>query len=175
MAIEDVFTLMKPDSHANPDNLNRTLKMILNQTKLEVYAIKWINPTRELILAHYAEVRPALVYKFGQEKGEGIFSDIIDYMVGEFHNINELLAIVYRGPNAIQTLRNLNGATDPEKADPKSIRGLFGEKNYHFGRYPPVIFNVMHCSDSKETRKIETELFFGNNYKNIGRVKNSLF
>ena len=45
-------------------------------------------------------------------------------MMGELHDRKKVMAVVYWGEDAINKVRKLAGSTNPEEADPVSIRGL---------------------------------------------------
>ena len=62
------------------------------------------------------------------------------------------------GENAISKVRNIIGATNPNKAEKGSIRFIYGNKE-------DVTRNVMHASDSKENAQIELNRF--NKYRKI--------
>jgi len=42
------------------------------------------------------------------------------------HKTYRVLALVYQGEDAIKKIRDIVGETDPEKANPVSIRGAYG-------------------------------------------------
>ena len=56
------------------------------------------------------------------------------------------LALVYEGPNAVQTIRNILGPTDPSKAKPGSVRREFGSN---------IMVNAAHASDSPDNARRE--------------------
>ncbi|MDA0578260.1 MAG: nucleoside-diphosphate kinase [Verrucomicrobia bacterium] len=58
----------------------------------------------------------------------------------------ECLALVYQGPDAVATIRKILGATDPNKAEPGSVRREFGSD---------VMVNAAHASDSPENAQRE--------------------
>lgn len=62
-----------------------------------------------------------------------------------------IVALAVRGANAISTVRNLTGATNPAEALPGSIRGDFGLT---------IDGNIIHASDSEETAEKELNRFF---------------
>ncbi len=53
---------------------------------------------------------------------------------------------------AVEHWRRVIGATDPKKADPGTIRQLYGTD---------IEANAVHGSDSRENGEIETDFFFG--------------
>lgn len=62
-----------------------------------------------------------------------------------------VVAIAASGVNAIATVRNLTGATNPQEALPGSIRGDFGLT---------IDANIIHASDAPETAEKELARFF---------------
>ena len=61
----------------------------------------------------------------------------------------ECLAIVYEGPDAVNKIRDILGATDPTKARPGSIRREFGTN---------ILVNAAHASDSVENARREMRI-----------------
>ena len=66
-----------------------------------------------------------------------------------------VLALVYHGENAIYKVRRFVGATDPEKADPTTIRGKYGRVTR-----AGVFENVVHASESEKEAEREIKLWF---------------
>ncbi|MDO5737103.1 MAG: nucleoside-diphosphate kinase [Propionibacteriaceae bacterium] len=69
----------------------------------------------------------------------------------EFMTEGPLVAVILSGENALVGVRELNGATDPSKADPDTIRADFGTS---------VRTNCVHASDSAESAASEIGLWF---------------
>lgn len=69
----------------------------------------------------------------------------------EFATSGPLVALVLEGDEAIEVVRNLNGATDGRKALPGTIRGDFSLSNRE---------NLVHASDSEESSAREIALWF---------------
>lgn len=66
-----------------------------------------IQVPEELAKKHYAE-----------HEGRGFFKDLIAFITS-----GPVLVMVIKGENAVAAVRQINGATDPLKAVPGSIRG----------------------------------------------------
>lgn len=93
-----------------------------------------------------------------EEYAENQFSKIIEFMTGYDPNslknakdrrkpgTEKCLAIVYEGKNAVKKIRDILGATDPDKAAPGTIRNIFGKD---------IMVNSAHASDSVENTKRE--------------------
>jgi nucleoside-diphosphate kinase len=122
---------------------------------LKIVGAKVVKVKRELAEKHYGDLKNSLIKKFGEEKGKQIFESTLDYIQGKFHT-DRVLALVYKGENAVDKIRKLAGETNPEKASPTSIRGKYGR--IHSGTN--VFENVIHCSDSIESAKREIALWF---------------
>jgi nucleoside-diphosphate kinase len=92
-------------------------------------------------------------YKHLQEKP--FFSELVRYLTGELHNRPKVMAMVYGGKQAIQKVRELAGATNPEEADPTSIRGAYGRITSK-----GVYENAIHTSSNLEEAEREIKLWF---------------
>ena len=68
-----------------------------------------------------------------------------------FMSSGPVVVVVLSGEGAIKKHRDLMGATDPAKADPNTLRTLFGTN---------IEFNAVHGSDSLEMAGFEIEYFF---------------
>lgn len=132
-AIEKTLVLVKPDGvkkHICGEVISR-----FERKGLEVEAIKMIQVPEELAKKHYAE-----------HEGKGFFKDLIAFITS-----GPVLAMVIKGENAVAAVRQINGATDPLKAVPGSIRGDFATS---------IDENVVHASDAPETAEREISLWF---------------
>lgn len=132
-AIEKTLVLVKPDGvkkYICGEVISR-----FERKGLEVEAIKMIQVPEELAKKHYAE-----------HEGKGFFKDLIAFITS-----GPVLAMVIKGENAVAAVRQINGATDPLKAVPGSIRGDFATS---------IDENVVHASDAPETAEREIGLWF---------------
>lgn len=132
-AIGKTLVLVKPDGvkkHICGEVISR-----FERKGLEVEAIKMIQVPEELAKKHYAE-----------HEGKGFFKDLIAFITS-----GPVLAMVIKGENAVAAVRQINGATDPLKAVPGSIRGDFATS---------IDENVVHASDAPETAEREIGLWF---------------
>ena len=75
--------------------------------------------------------------------------------MGRYHSRKKVLALVYMGEDAIKRVRELSGATNPEEADPTTIRGQYGRITTK-----GVYENVIHASSSKVDAEREIKLWF---------------
>jgi nucleoside-diphosphate kinase len=67
-----------------------------------------------------------------------------------------VFVMILKHKNAVEEFRKLIGATDPEKAEPGTIRKLFAVS---------VTMNAIHGSDSDENASREAEFFFSDSEK----------
>lgn len=140
--VEQTLILIKPDGLKK--SLTGNILTRLAETKLEIVAVKIVRPSRELAAEHY---------KFMKDKP--FFEELIKYLQGELHDRKKVMAMVYWGEDAISKVRKLCGATNPEEADPISIRGSFGRITTK-GLYE----NVIHASTNPEEAEREIKLWF---------------
>ena len=131
-----------------PDGLKKSLTGIiltrLSETKLEIVAAKMVRVSRELAIEHYKHL-----------KDKPFFEEIIKYLQGDFHERKKVMALVYWGKDAITKCRELAGATNPEEADPTSIRGSYGRITTS-----GVYENAIHVSSNPEEAQREIKLWF---------------
>lgn len=144
MSEERILILIKPDGLLKSLTGNVISKM--SETHLRIIGAKILNVSKELAEEHYSELK--------QAKPE-IFKETIRYIRGDFHT-NRVLALVYKGEDAIKKVRAIAGKTNPEEALPTSIRGKYGRINSKTG----VFENVVHASDSIENAEREISLWF---------------
>ncbi|MGC8867582.1 MAG: nucleoside-diphosphate kinase [Elusimicrobiales bacterium] len=147
MAVEKTLILIKPDAAVR--KLTGLVIDRLENSGFEMVAAKLISVSEELARKHYEAL-----------KDQPFFEDLIRYIRGEFHGIknNKILALVYKGENAISEIRRIVGATNPELAQPWTIRGSFGRITTK-GRFE----NVIHASGSREEAEKEIKLWFNDN------------
>lgn len=142
MKKETVLVLLKPDVMAK--GLVGYVLDRFSQTELELLAIKVVAVSKDLAEEHYRHL-----------KGQPFFKEIVSYLQGTLHDRQKVAALVYEGKSAIAVLREISGATNPEDADPKSVRGSVGRVTTK-----GVYENLVHVSsDIKEARR-EISLWF---------------
>jgi len=131
-----------------PDGLKKSLTgnilTRLSESKLEIVAAKIIRVSRELAAEHYKHM-----------KDKPFFDELIKYLQGELHERRKVMAMVYWGDGAIDKVRKLAGSTNPEEADPTTIRGSYGRITTK-GLYE----NVIHASSNESEAEREIKLWF---------------
>ena len=140
--VEQTLVLIKPDGLKK--SLTGNILTRLSETKLEIVAAKITRVSRELAEEHYCHM-----------KDKPFFPELIKYICGELHERRKVMAMVYWGEDAISRVRGLVGTTNPEKADPVSIRGAYGRITTQ-GIYE----NVIHTSTDKQEAEREIKLWF---------------
>ncbi len=139
--VEQTLVLIKPDGLKK--SLTGNILTRLSETRLDIVAAKISRVSRELAEAHYRHMRE-----------QPFFEELIKYIMGEYHK-RKVLAMVYWGEDAIKKVRDMAGATNPEEADPVSIRGAYGRITTK-----GVYENVIHTSKNLEEAEKEIKLWF---------------
>ncbi len=142
MAIEQTLILVKPDGLIK--SLTGNVISRLSEAKLTIMGAKVVRVSRELATKHYEHL---------QDKP--FFEELIQYIMGDVHKTYRVLALVYQGEDAITKIRDVVGHTDPEQANPVSIRGAYGRVTR-----AGVFENVVHASSSPEDAEKEIKLWF---------------
>ena len=144
MAKEQLLILIKPDGLKK--SLTGNIITKLSEAKLVIIGAKVVKVTDELAKEHYKQL-----------KDKPFFDELVKYIEGKLHGepYQRVLALVYQGDDAIKKLRNLAGATNPEEADPVSIRGAYGRITTK-----GVYENVIHCSSDPAEAEREIKLWF---------------
>lgn len=139
---EQALIVIKPDGLKK--SLTGNILTRLSETKLEIVAAKMVRVSKDLAIKHYEHL-----------KDKPFFPDIIKYLQGDFHDRKKVMALIYWGEDAIKKCRELAGATNPEEADPTSIRGSYGRITTH-----GVYENAIHVSSNLKEAEREIKLWF---------------
>lgn len=138
---EATLVIIKPDGLVK--SLTGNILTKLSDAHLVIIAAKLKTVSRRLAKQHYRQM-----------KDKPFFGEIVKYLMGEFHT-KRTMALVYYGEDAIQRVRKICGATNPEEADPASIRGAYGRITTK-GIYE----NVIHASSNAVDAQREIKLWF---------------
>lgn len=141
MAVEQTLVLIKPDGLVK--SLTGDIISKLSETGLKIVAAKIVSVSRALAEEHYRHL-----------KGEPYFEELMKYIQGHYHT-RRVMAMVYTGDNAIEKVRRIAGATNPEQADPVSIRGKYGRITT-----TGVYENAVHASENAKEAEREIKLWF---------------
>jgi len=131
--MEQTFLMVKPDGvqrHLIGDIVSR-----FEAKGYKLVAAKLMTIPQSLAEEHY-----------GEHKGKPFFSELVEFITSA-----PVFAMVWEGENIIKTARSMIGSTNPQEADPGTIRGDYG-----------VIVgkNIIHGSDALESAEREINLFF---------------
>ena len=132
---EQTLSIIKPD--AVERNLVDDIKNIFTKNNLKILNSKKM---------HISKDEAAEFYKVHQSKP--FYDDLCAYL-----SSGPIIVIVLEGDNAVALNRKLMGATNPQDAEPDTIRKLYGIS---------IDKNSVHGSDSVENAKMEINFFFKN-------------
>jgi nucleoside-diphosphate kinase len=133
MAIERTFSIIKPDAVAK--NVIGPVIAKLEAAGLRVTASKMVRLSELQARAFYAV-----------HKDRPFYTDLVKFMTE-----GPVIVQVLEGENAIAKNREVMGATNPEKADPGTIRKEFATN---------IERNAVHGSDGPDTARTEIAFFF---------------
>ncbi len=142
MGMEPTLVIIKPDGLKK--SLTGDILSRLSETKLKIIAAKIMKVPKELAEKHYQHLSK-----------EPFFEELIRYITGKIHGENRVMAMVYYGEGAISKIREIAGATNPEEANPVSIRGAYGRI-----LTSGIFENVIHASSSQDEAEREIKLWF---------------
>ena len=133
MKKERTFVMIKPDGVQR--GLVGDIISRFERKGVKLVAMKLVSVSKELAEKHY-----------GIHKGKPFFEPTVKYITS-----SPVVAMIIEGNNAIEMVRGMMGATDPQKADVGTIRGDFGQ---FIGK------NIVHGSDGPDTAEFEMNLWF---------------
>jgi nucleoside-diphosphate kinase len=134
MAVERTLSIVKPDGVAK--NLIGEVYRRFEEAGLKIVAAKMLKLRQDQAEGFYAV-----------HKERPFYGDLVRYMTS-----GPVMVQVLEGENAVQTNRNLMGATNPKQAAPGTIRADFASS---------IEENVVHGSDGPDTARNEIGFFFG--------------
>jgi nucleoside-diphosphate kinase len=133
MTSERTLSIIKPDAVEN-----KYIGAIIDRFEragLRVIGAKMLHLSRTEAEGFYAV-----------HKHRPFFGELVDFMIS-----GPVLIMALEGANAVAKNRELMGATDPQKAEPGTIRADFANS---------IEKNAVHGSDSLDTAKVEVAYFF---------------
>ena len=142
--VQTTLVIIKPDGLKK--SLTGNILTRLSESKLRIIGAKVVHVTPQLAKEHYKHL-----------KDKPFFDDVVKYLCGQLYGkaYSRVLAFVYRGEGAILKVRELAGSTNPEEADPTSIRGQYGRLTTD-----GLFENVLHCSSDEKEAEREIKLWF---------------
>ena len=131
--MQKTLVLLKPDSVQR--GLAGELISRLERKGLKLVAIKMLRVDEQLARRHYSA-----------HAGKPFFDGLIEFITS-----GPLVAMVAEGVRAVDVVRSIMGATDPQDAAPGTVRGDLAVS---------IGPNLIHGSDSPESADREIGLFF---------------
>ena len=140
---ENILVIVKPDGMVK-GHAGHVLTRF-EETDLDLIGARVVKVTQPLAEAHYHHLRD-----------KPFFGELIHFLMGDLHaHHDKVLAMVFTGEDAVQKGRAIAGATNPELADPHSIRGSMGRVTTK-----GVFENVIHVSSDNAEGAREIKLWF---------------
>ena len=132
--MEQTLILIKPDGMKK--GVAGKVISRFEEAGFKMVAVKLIQLNQELLDKWYVH-----------HKDKDFFPFLCEFMMRR-----PVLVMVWQGKDVIAKVREICGATDPNKAEKGTIRADFGG--------PTVTENIIHASDSPETAEREKKLIF---------------
>jgi len=134
MPVEQTLSIIKPDGVQK--NLIGEICGRFEAAGLQIVAARMMHLSREEAEGFYAV-----------HKERPFFNDLVSYMTS-----GPVMVQALQGESAINTNRDIMGATNPADADPGTIRADYAAS---------IEENVVHGSDGPDTAAVEITFFFG--------------
>ncbi len=145
------FIMLKPD--ALEARLEDKILDEFREAGITILRKETIITDEALIMKHYAEVIERLKESI-PDFSDRIRSEFVDKTVRIFE-------LGFHHHDIVEKVREIVGATDPAKADKKSIRGKYATDTMaKSNEEKRMLRNLIHASDSDENAKRELELWF---------------
>ena len=128
------FFMIKPDGVQR--KLTGEIIRIVEEQDFTITKMKKMDISQEMAELHYEE-----------HKDKSFFNNLIQFITS-----GPVVAMELEGDEAVNKVRSLMGATNPNDAKPGTIRHKFGTE---------LEKNVVHGSDSPESAERELNIFFG--------------
>jgi nucleoside-diphosphate kinase len=132
--MEKTLIIVKPD--AVEKNLIGSILNFFETKNFEIVQLEMMALSDEMLNDHYSHLTD-----------KPFFPEIVEFMQS-----SPVVVATLQAENAVETVRDLVGVTDPSEADEGTLRKIHGTD---------VMRNVIHASDSTENAIAEVERFFG--------------
>jgi len=127
------FTMIKPSAVAAGHTGEITA--MIEKAGFRLVAMKLVHLSKQQAGMFYAE-----------HSGKGFYEELTRFM-----SSGPIIAAILEKDNAVAEFRTLIGATDPSKAEPGTVRNLYGKS---------ITENAVHGSDADATAEREGGFFF---------------
>lgn len=131
--MQTTLVILKPD--CIEQNLAGKVLDRFAEKELKIVGLKMLRLSDELLDEHYAH-----------HSDKPFFADLKSFMQRA-----PVIVVALTGENAIDLVREIAGATNPEEAEAGTIRKDHGTN---------VQENILHASDAPETAELELKRFF---------------
>lgn len=131
--MEDTLVIIKPDGVER--NLIGKIINEYERNGLTIQQLKMVQADQETAKNHYQE-----------HVDQPFFDSLVDYITS-----GPAVVFIVRGENAVERVREINGATDPKEAADNTIRALYGLE---------MSKNTDHASDSLDSAQREINIWF---------------
>lgn len=139
---ESVLVLIKPDGVQKAmvgDVINQFMA-----SDLKLVGLKLVQVSKRQAQAHYGHLRDKFFFK-----------EIVNYLTGALHGGSPTVAMIFMGKDAVKKCRQIAGATNPEEANPTSVRGKYGRVTTK-----GVYENLVHVSSEPKEARREIPIWF---------------
>ena len=130
--MERTLVIIKPEAVLK--KLVGRIISIYEDNRLEIIHAHRILATRDVLEKHYKDIRE-----------KDFFEDVVTYM-----SASEVVVLILEGENVVNIVREINGATNPAKTKPGTIRYMYGVD---------VQENAVHGSESVEVANAEIAIW----------------
>ena len=132
LSMERTLVIIKPEAVIK--KLVGKIISVYEDNRLEIIHAHRVLPTREVLEQHYEA-----------HIGKDFFEDLVEFM-----SSSEVMVLILEGENVVSIVREINGRTNPQKANPGTLRYMFGET---------VQRNAVHGSESIEAAEKEIDIW----------------
>ncbi len=169
--MEKVLVVMKPDGIER--GLTGAVLARFETAGLKLVAIKMLKAKKELVEKHYTndeewllsvgkKAREAALAKGEKvaETDKEIGTRVRNALIRELTRV-PVVAFVLEGNAACDVARKIGGSTEPRKADPGSIRGMYSNDSYSLADIKKrSVRNICHISENAEIAEKEIKVWF---------------
>ena len=163
--LQETLVILKPDTLER--KLGGEVISRFEKEGLEIVDLKYIKKAPDdILLKHYPDSMAISIGKKAQKatpsikdpeaQGRKVLGKLREYFTR-----GPIIAIIFRGEDAIKEVRRITGYTDPKTAEKGTIRGDLGadsiEKSTADGR---AVENMIHASGNPEEAEAEIKLWF---------------
>lgn len=131
--IERTLSIIKPDAISK--KLSGAIIKRLEEEGFKIIGIKYIHLKKEQAMSFYEE-----------HKEKTFFNSLCNFIIE-----TPVIVLALEKENAVADLRKLMGATDPSKAEPNTLRALYGLN---------IERNAIHGSADPQSAERELNFFF---------------